>query len=79
MPTGWLSMMLEGAMACPLIARKRREFIRRLIHERCHLKRHGAGHDLYCNPKNGKAAPVPRHQALKESLARLILKRLGLD
>jgi len=27
----------------------------------CYLKRHGANHDLYTNPANGRAAIVPIH------------------
>lgn len=57
---------------------KRQEFIRKLIRSGCYLKRHGARHDIYVNPKNGKKAPVPRHTELKESLCELIRKQLGL-
>jgi predicted RNA binding protein YcfA (HicA-like mRNA interferase family) len=58
---------------------KRRAFIRELTRAGCHFKRHGGGHDLYINPRNGKVAPIPRHSELKDSLARLIRKQLGLD
>jgi len=44
----------------------------------CVLHRHGAGHDIYLNPKNGKKQPVPRHPEIEEPLARHIKKYLGL-
>ena len=57
---------------------KRRDFIRELVREGCYLKRHGARHDLYANPQNGKQAPVPRHSEIKDSLCGLIRKQLGI-
>ncbi|MGD0489070.1 MAG: type II toxin-antitoxin system HicA family toxin [Syntrophorhabdales bacterium] len=49
-----------------------------LIQAGCYLKRHGAGHDIYVNPANGKKAPVPRHNEIKNSLCDLIRRQLGL-
>lgn len=40
--------------------------------------RHGKKHDLYCNQKNGKIAPVPRHVEIKDSLVKLIKKQLAV-
>ncbi|MGH7902053.1 MAG: type II toxin-antitoxin system HicA family toxin [Thermodesulfobacteriota bacterium] len=57
---------------------KRREFVRELFKAGCFLKRHGASHDIYINPKTGKKAPMPRHNEIKESLCELIRKQLGL-
>ncbi len=57
---------------------KRNEFIREMVNAGCYLKRHGAKHDIYVNPKNGKKAPVPRHSKIKESLCKLIRKQLAL-
>jgi len=57
---------------------KRRELIRGLVEDGCHLKRHGANHDLYINPANGRVVPVPRHSEIKNTLARAIRKQLGL-
>jgi len=54
------------------------ESIRFLLARRCYLKRHGSPHDIYANPATGRQASVPRHKELKESLVRLIEKRLGL-
>lgn len=58
---------------------KRREFLRELITRGCYLKRHGANHDLYYNPANGRVAPVPRHTEVRNSLAQAIRKQLGLQ
>lgn len=57
---------------------KRREFIRLLRRRGCCLHRHGARHDIYLNPANGRRAPVPRHAEIRNSLAALIEKQLGL-
>jgi mRNA interferase HicA len=43
------------------------------------LHRHGKKHDLYLNPANGRKAPVPRHNQIKDSLCELIRRQLGLD
>ncbi|MFC1817254.1 type II toxin-antitoxin system HicA family toxin [Thermodesulfobacteriota bacterium] len=56
----------------------RREFIRELIKEGCFLYRHGSKHDLYCNPKTKKKAPIPRHKEIKNSLCALIKNQLDL-
>ncbi|PZP60751.1 MAG: addiction module toxin, HicA family [Azospira oryzae] len=45
----------------------------------CVLLRHGANHDIYLNPLNGRKAPVPRHPEIKDSLVRLILKQLDIE
>jgi mRNA interferase HicA len=58
---------------------KRRELVRGLVERGCHLKRHGANHDLYVNPANGRVAPVLRHNEIKNTLARAIRKQLGLE
>ncbi len=57
---------------------KRKDLIRHLINAGCHLKRHGSNHDIYENALNGKKAPVPRHNDIKESLCLLIKKQLGV-
>ncbi|MEW6162997.1 MAG: type II toxin-antitoxin system HicA family toxin [Nitrospirota bacterium] len=58
---------------------KRHEFIRELVNAGCYLKRHGANHDIYMNPKNGRKAPVPRYSEIKDSLCGLIRKQLGIE
>ncbi|HSU83112.1 MAG TPA: type II toxin-antitoxin system HicA family toxin [Thermoanaerobaculia bacterium] len=56
----------------------RRDLIRELTREGCHLERHGSRHDIYVNPANGRKAPIPRHNEIKNSLADLIRKQLGI-
>jgi len=57
---------------------KRNDLIKELVSAGCYLKRHGAKHDVYINPKNGRKAPVPRHMEIKNTLCELIKKQLGL-
>ncbi|MGA1622531.1 MAG: type II toxin-antitoxin system HicA family toxin [Synechocystis sp.] len=55
---------------------KRRDLIAFLEHAGCVLIRHGAKHDIYHNPDNGKTEPVPRHRDINERLAQKIIKSL---
>jgi hypothetical protein len=57
---------------------KRKDLIREIEQQGCTLKRHGKRHDIYLNPANGRTAPIPRHNEIKESLCRLIRRQLGL-
>lgn len=41
------------------------------------LKRQGASHSLWINPKTGVIEAVPRHKEIKEPLANKILKSLN--
>lgn len=58
---------------------KRRELEKRLRHAGCYLKREGASHSLWINPRSGVVEAIPRHPEVKELLARKILKSLGAD
>jgi hypothetical protein len=58
---------------------KRSELIRELVAAGCILYRHGAKHDIYLNPANGKKQPVPRHTEIDDRLAKHIKKYLGLS
>jgi mRNA interferase HicA len=58
---------------------KRREFVREPVAAGRYLKRHGAAHDLYFNPRTGRTVPVPRHTEIRDTLARSIRKQLGFD
>jgi len=58
---------------------KRSRLLSELRRAGCELHRHGKKHDLYRNPANGKKAPVPRHTEIKDTLAELIRKQLGLS
>lgn len=55
---------------------KRRDLVAELEQAGCLLLRHGAKHDIYHNPKNGRSEPIPRHREINELLARKILKAL---
>ena len=55
---------------------KLRDLERKLRIAGCYLKREGASHSLWINPKNGITEAVPRHKEIKEPLARKILKNL---
>ena len=58
---------------------KRRDLERKLRIAGCYLKREGASHLLWINPKNGATEAVPRHIEIKEPLAKKILKNLNAD
>jgi len=55
---------------------KRAELIRQIKKLGCLLIRHGGKHDWYQNPETGMCQPVPRHDEIKDHLARHILKKL---
>ncbi|MFP4087724.1 MAG: type II toxin-antitoxin system HicA family toxin [Desulfobacteraceae bacterium] len=58
---------------------KRRDLERKLRIAGCYLKREGASHALWINPKNGAIESVPRHNEIKEPLAKKILKNLSAE
>ncbi len=58
---------------------KRRDLEKRLRQAGCYLKREGASHSLWITPKNGTIEAVPRHNEIKEALAKKILRSLGAD
>jgi len=58
---------------------KRKDLERKLRIAGCYLKREGASHSLWINPKTGIVEAVPRHKEIKEPLARKILKRLDAE
>ena len=57
---------------------KHSELIRKLKKAGCLLKRHGASHDVWINPKTGARTTIPRHgsKEIKEKTAKSILKAL---
>jgi predicted RNA binding protein YcfA (HicA-like mRNA interferase family) len=57
---------------------KRRDLLKELSKAGCVLHRHGSGHDIYLNPKNGRKAPVPRHTEIKNTMLEVIKKQLGI-
>lgn len=55
---------------------KRKDLEKCLVRNGWKLKRHGGNHDVW--EKDGKQEAVPRHSEIKETLAKAIIKRLGL-
>ncbi len=58
---------------------KRHELERQLRISGCYLKREGNSHSLWINPKTGVTETVPRHNEIKEPLAKKILKKLDAE
>ncbi len=58
---------------------KRRDLEKKLRVAGCYLKREGASHSIWINPRTGITETVPRHTEVKENLAKKILKSLGAD
>jgi len=58
---------------------KRKEPEKRLRIAGCFLKREGASHSLWMNPKTGVIEAVSRHNEIKEPLARKIWKSLDVE
>ena len=56
---------------------KRRELIQKIEAAGGVFIRHGGKHDWYQNPVTKVAQPIPRHQEIKEHLARHILRMLA--
>jgi predicted RNA binding protein YcfA (HicA-like mRNA interferase family) len=59
---------------------KTSEFVRSLKKQGIKFYRHGARHDTYINPENGKKSELPRHrsQEIGTKKKEKILKDLGL-
>jgi mRNA interferase HicA len=55
---------------------KRKLLIKKISDAGAQLVRHGANHDIYHNPINGKTQPIPRHNDINEFLAKKIIKVL---
>jgi len=55
---------------------KRKDLIREIDRMGCIFIRHGGRHDWYQNPETKISQPVPRHNEIKDSLAKHILKML---
>ena len=55
---------------------KRTVLVRQIKKLGCVLIRHGKRHDWYQNPETNVCQPVPRHDEIKDHLARHILKKL---
>ena len=57
---------------------KRIDLIRKLEQAGCLLIRHGGRHDWYHNPQTNASQPIPRHREINETLAKHILRKLGV-
>ncbi len=55
---------------------KRRDLIKQLENIGCVFIRHGRRHDWYQNPRTKISQPIPRHNEIKENLAKHIVKML---
>ena len=55
---------------------KRRDLEKKLRIAGCYLKQEGSSSFSWINPKNGRIGAVPRHNEIKEALAKKILKSL---
>ncbi len=57
---------------------KRRELIRHLTAEGCHLIREGGRHSVWGNPSNHRKTAVPRHAEIRDLLGRKICRDVGV-
>lgn len=57
---------------------KRRDLIRHLTAHGCELLREGARHSWWHNPALNTRTAVPRHNEIRDELARKICKDLGI-
>ena len=60
---------------------KHSELIRVVVKAGCFIKRHGASHDVWVNPKTGDFTTVPRHgsKEIKTKTAKSIFDALSID
>ena len=56
---------------------KRRDLIRTIEAQGAVFIRHGGKHDWYQNPETKVCQPVPRHNEIKEYLARAVIRKLA--
>jgi len=57
---------------------KRRELIRYLEAQGCHLIREGGRHSIWGNPANDRKTAVPRHSEIRGLLAKKICRDLNI-
>jgi predicted RNA binding protein YcfA (HicA-like mRNA interferase family) len=55
---------------------KRIDLIRIITQNGAEFVRHGSDHDVYRQPKTGKQDAIPRHNEIKEYVAKSIIKNL---
>jgi predicted RNA binding protein YcfA (HicA-like mRNA interferase family) len=57
---------------------KRREFLRYLARQGCHVVAEGGRHTAVMNFANNRKSYIPRHNELKRGTIRAICKQLGI-
>lgn len=57
---------------------KRRQLLRHLTRQGCHLLREGSDHSWWLNPATGARSSIPRHVEINDYLVRKILRDLGV-
>ena len=57
---------------------KRSTLLQHLRRHGCYLKREGAAHSLWANPRSGAVEAVPRHTEIGNRLAQRICRGLGV-
>ncbi|MCH8966706.1 MAG: type II toxin-antitoxin system HicA family toxin [Planctomycetes bacterium] len=58
---------------------KREALLRHLRKNGCVLKREGARHSLWMNPRTGAVETIPRHNEIADRLAKRICNGLGVQ
>lgn len=58
---------------------KRKEFIKHLKSQGCEFLREGGRHSWWYNPVQNRRSAVPRHNEIKDILARKICKDMGIS
>ena len=56
---------------------KRKVLVKKLEEIGCKFIRHGGKHDWYQNPNTKISQPIPRHNEIKDYLAKHIIKMLS--
>ncbi|MFO7899011.1 MAG: type II toxin-antitoxin system HicA family toxin [Planctomycetota bacterium] len=57
---------------------KRRALLKHLRRHGCYLKREGAAHFLWCNPRTGWVEAVPLHTEIPNRLVQKICRNLSV-
>jgi predicted RNA binding protein YcfA (HicA-like mRNA interferase family) len=58
---------------------KRRDLIRHLKSQGCHLLREGGNHSVYLKPSTKRISTVPRHNEVNDYLVRKICRDLQIQ
>lgn len=58
---------------------KRQALVKHLRKNGCYLKREGASHSLWTNPRTGHIEAIPRHTEISNLLAKKICRSLAIE